>query len=200
MKRADDLSQRHRRFGALVAWCRTPRWAGSRQEEPVFRQLTIEPIGVVETPFQEPEGAPIQPSRASGARGRVRVAKRLWDGLKDLAGFERIWLIYWLHRRAGVSLRVTPFLDRQERGVFATRAPARPVPIGISAVRLLGIEEGVLEVADVDMIDGTPLLDIKPYIPEFDSYPASGAGWFGESDSQSRLADDRFGMTARMDS
>ncbi len=157
--------------------------------------LRIEPIGVIETPFGEPAGTPIQPSRAKGARGRVRVEPRFWAGLRDLAGFERIWLIYWLHKRQGSSLLVTPFLDRQQRGVFATRAPVRPAPIGISAVRLIAIEEGVLEVADVDMIDGTPLLDIKPYVPEFDSYPGSRAGWFDEAGSDSRLADGRFGVT-----
>jgi len=158
-------------------------------------ELKIQPIGIIETPFQEPEGTPIQPSRANGARGRVHVHQGLWDGLRDLAGFERIWLIYWLHRVAGNAMLVTPFLDQQEHGVFATRAPARPTPIGISAVRLIRFEEGVLEVADVDMINGTPLLDIKPYVPEFDSYPASGAGWFDQANSQSRMADGRFGIT-----
>ena len=140
-------------------------------------ELRIEPIGVIETPFREAAGTPIQPSRANGARGRVRVRPQLWPGLQDLEGFGRIWLIYWLHKSQGSSLVVKPFLDQQPRGVFATRAPARPAPIGVSAVRLIRIEQGVLEVADVDMIDGTPLLDIKPYVPEFDSYPGSGAGW-----------------------
>lgn len=155
-------------------------------------ELKIEPVGIIETPFHEPTGTPIQPSRANGARGRVRVEPHFWPGLQDLAGFERIWLIYWLHRQPGSVLVVTPFLDQQPRGVFATRAPVRPTPIGISAVRLIGIEEGVLEVADVDMVDGTPLLDIKPYVPEFDSYPASKAGWLDDSNSKSRLADERF--------
>ena len=159
----------------------------------MFEELRLRPIGVVETPFHEPAGTPIQPSRANGARGKVRVDPRFWPGLQDLAGFERVWLIYWLHQQPGPSLVVTPFLDQQPRGVFATRAPTRPAPLGLSAVRLLGMEEGVLEVADVDMIDGTPLLDIKPYVPEFDSYPASKAGWFDESSSPSRLADERFG-------
>ena len=122
-------------------------------------ELKIEPIGVIETPFREPAGTPIQPSRAKGARGKVRVELQFHAGLKDLAGFERIWLIYWLHKAPVASLLVTPFLDRRQRGVFATRAPARPSPLGISAVRLLAVQEGVLEVADVDMIDGTPLLD-----------------------------------------
>ena len=132
-------------------------------------------------------------SRANGARGRVRVEPRFHAGLKDLAGFERIWLIYWFHKASGSSLLVTPFLDTRERGVFATRAPARPCPLGISAVRLLAVrEEGDLEVADVDIVNGTPLLDIKPYVPEFDCYVSSTAGWFDESNSRRCLADERF--------
>jgi tRNA-Thr(GGU) m(6)t(6)A37 methyltransferase TsaA len=159
-------------------------------------ELKIEPIGVIETAFREPAGTPIQPSRANGARGKVRIEARFQAGLQDLAGFERIWLIYWLHKAPASSLVLTPFLDQRQRGVFATRAPARPSPIGISAVRLLAVQEGILEVADVDMIDGTPLLDIKPYVPEFDCYPASKAGWFDESNSKRRLADDRFDSTS----
>ena len=155
-------------------------------------ELKIEPIGVIETPFRNVAGTPIQPSRANGARGRVHVERRFQAGLKDLAGFERIWLIYWFHQASGSSLLVTPFLDERQRGVFATRAPTRPSHIGISAVRLLAVQEGVLEVADVDVIDGTPLLDIKPYVSEFDCYPNSKAGWFDESNSKRRLADARF--------
>lgn len=156
-------------------------------------KLVIDPIGVIETPFREPAGTPIQPSRAKGARGQVRLEARFHAGLKDLAGFERIWLIYWLHKSTGSNLLVTPFLDTQEHGIFATRAPSRPSPLGMSAVRLLAIHEGgVLDVADVDMIDGTPLLDIKPYVPEFDCYANSRAGWFDESNSARSLADERF--------
>jgi tRNA-Thr(GGU) m(6)t(6)A37 methyltransferase TsaA len=159
--------------------------------------LRLDPIGVIETPFHGPAGTPIQPSRANGARGKVRLDRRFWAGLQDLAGFERVWLIYWLHKRPCSSLLVTPFLDQQPRGIFATRAPLRPSPIGISAVRLIGVEEGALEVADVDMIDGTPLLDIKPYVPEFDAHPASRAGWFDNSNSQATSADGRFEIPAR---
>jgi tRNA-Thr(GGU) m(6)t(6)A37 methyltransferase TsaA len=155
-------------------------------------ELKLEPIGVIETPFREPAGTPIQPSRANGAPGKVRIEPRFHAGLKDIEGFERIWLVYWLHKAPKSSLLVTPFLDERQRGVFATRSPARPSPIGISAVRLLAIRGGILEVADVDMIDGTPLLDVKPYVPEFDCYPNSKAGWFDESKSKCRLADDRF--------
>jgi tRNA (adenine37-N6)-methyltransferase len=159
-------------------------------------QLTIDPIGIIETPFRAAAGTPIQPSRAGGARGKVRIDPRYHDGLKDLAGFERIWLVYWFHLAPASGLLVTPFLDSVRRGVFATRAPARPSPIGISAVQLLGIDGGVLDVAGIDIIDGTPLLDIKPYVPEFDCYAGSRAGWFDESNSRRRLADERFATPA----
>ncbi|MCW5977512.1 MAG: tRNA (N6-threonylcarbamoyladenosine(37)-N6)-methyltransferase TrmO [Bryobacteraceae bacterium] len=154
--------------------------------------LVIEPIGVIRTPFPAPAGAPIQPSRAGGARGQALVFERFRQGLQDLAGFERVWLIHWLHQAPPPRLLVTPFLDAQPRGIFATRAPARPAPIGISAVRLLGIDDGILELADVDIVDGAPLLDIKPYVPEFDCYPGTRAGWFDESTSDRRVADHRF--------
>lgn len=155
-------------------------------------QLTIETIGSIETPFHEPAGTPIQPSRARGACGTVHIDARFHDALKDLDGFERIWLVYWFHLAPLARLTLTPFLDTAERGVFATRAPARPSPIGISVVRLVAIRDGCLEVEGVDVVDGTPLLDVKPYVPEFDCYPDSKAGWFDASRSQRRVADSRF--------
>jgi tRNA-Thr(GGU) m(6)t(6)A37 methyltransferase TsaA len=157
-----------------------------------MKRIRIQIVGVIETPFREPAGCPIQPSRAGGVEGTVRVEPRFAEGLKDIEGFERIWLTYWLHRASCSTLLVTPFLDKQQRGIFATRAPSRPSPVGLSVVRLLGVEGSILHVADVDMIDGTPLLDIKPYVPEFDCYPHSRAGWFDDSSSQRCLADDRF--------
>jgi tRNA-Thr(GGU) m(6)t(6)A37 methyltransferase TsaA len=197
MMRPVCLRQNRWRFAAWLAFGGfAPNSAQAEQDnQRMYDELKINPIGVIETPFREPAGTPIQPSRANGALGKVRIEPRFQAGLKDLAGFERIWLIYWLHKAPKSSLLVTPFLDTRERGIFATRAPARPSPIGISAVRLLAIQEGVLEIADVDMIDGTPLLDIKPYVPEFDCYPNSKAGWFDESNSKRRLADDRFDGT-----
>lgn len=154
--------------------------------------LAIEPIGVIRTPFLNPAGAPIQPSRAGEARGKAVVYERFRRGLQDLEGFERLWLIYWFHRAPPATLLATPFLDARPRGIFATRAPARPAPIGISVVRLLGVRDGVLELTGVDMVDGTPLLDIKPYVPEFDCYPGSRAGWLDESKSGVCVADHRF--------
>ena len=150
------------------------------------------PIGTIHSPFRQPAGTPIQPSRASGAKGTVRLEKPFLPGLRDLEGFERIWLIYYFHEASPGKLLVRPFLDTTLRGVFSTRSPARPTPLGMSAVRLLGLHEDCLEVADIDVVDGTPLLDIKPYVPEFDSYPGCKAGWFDESRSLVRSADDRF--------
>lgn len=164
----------------------------SQHDQSKAEMLTMRPIGLIETPFQDPAGTPIQPSRAKGALGTVRVYEAFARGLQDLAAFERIWLIYWLHRAPEGRLLVTPFLDTKRRGVFATRAPARPIPIGISAVRLLRVRGAVLDIAEVDILNGTPLLDIKPYVPEFDSHPASKAGWFDDSNSRRRVADDRF--------
>lgn len=157
------------------------------------RKIQLQPIGVIHTPFRQPAGTPIQPSRARGARGKVQLFPGFERGLKDLEAFERVWLLYCFHRPLEPSLLVTPFLDTQPRGIFATRSPARPCPIGFSAVRLLRVREcGILDVADIDVIDGTPLLDIKPYVPEFDCFPASKAGWFDASKSRRRLADGRF--------
>ena len=150
------------------------------------------PIGTIRTPFSIPDGTPIQPSRAAGAKGVVQIDAPFRQGLQDPEGFERIWLIYHFHEVPTEQLFVRPFLDTTPRGVFATRSPVRPTPLGISAVRLLRVQEDCLEVADIDVIDGTPLLDIKPYVPEFDSYPGSKAGWFDKSKILVQRADDRF--------
>jgi tRNA-Thr(GGU) m(6)t(6)A37 methyltransferase TsaA len=155
-------------------------------------EMRFKPIGVIRTAFQEPRGTPIQPSRARGAKGTVEVFPEYVEGLRDLDGFERVWLIYWLDRAPEPRLLVTPFLDNCERGLFATRAPSRPNPIGMSSVRLLRVAGNTLEVADVDIVDGTPLLDIKPYVPEFDCYAVTRSGWFDQVRIRRSVADDRF--------
>jgi len=155
--------------------------------------MNIRPIGVIHTPFTEPKGTPIQPSSAKGAEGWIELEAECLPALRDLDGFDRVWLVYWFHCAGGVRLEVTPFLDDVTRGLFATRAPCRPNPIGLSCVRLLGIEGNLLRIADVDMLDGTPLLDIKPYAPRFDNYPAKRCGWLDHAKNDNRLADDRFG-------
>jgi len=149
-------------------------------------------IGVIRTPFHEPRGAPIQPVYAAGSAGEVMVDQACEAALDDLEGFERIWLIYWLDRAGPFRLRVVPYRDTVERGLFATRAPNRPNPIGLSVVRLLRREGRVLHVAEVDMLDGTPLLDIKPYVPAFDAFPGTRAGWLDTRRVDRQVADDRF--------
>jgi tRNA-Thr(GGU) m(6)t(6)A37 methyltransferase TsaA len=135
------------------------------------------PIGVIHSPFTEPKGMPIQPT-FSRALGRVEVLPEYAEGLQDLEAFSHVILIYALHRSEGYSLRVKPFLDDVARGLFATRYPCRPNPIGLSTVRLLSRRHNVLEVEGIDVLDGTPLLDIKPYVPEFDSKVDAHAGWY----------------------
>ena len=132
---------------------------------------------MVHSPFKKPEGTPIQPSAASQDEGRVEVFPEYAAGLKDLDGFSHIILLYDFHLSKEASLEVKPFLDDQPRGVFATRAPTRPNPIGISVVHLVKIEGNILHVRGLDILDGTPLLDIKPYVPEFDVRGVESIGW-----------------------
>ena len=135
------------------------------------------PIGVIHSPFTEKSETPIQPSR-SQAIGKVEIYPQFTDGLQDIEGFSHLILLYVFHRSSEYSLKVTPFLDDQTRGLFATRYPCRPNPIGLSTVRLLSRDVKVLEIEGVDVLDGTPLLDIKPYMPEFDIRQNVNAGWF----------------------
>lgn len=156
--------------------------------------LIFRPIGRIHTPFAEAEGTPIQPIGARGVKGTVEIEAEFAGGLKDLEGFSHIYLLYQFHRSVGWSPEVVPFMDDQPRGVFSTRAPARPNPIGISLVRLVSVEGYILQVEDVDMLDGTPLLDIKPYLPEFDSREGTARGWLEKNARKARRmrADDRF--------
>jgi tRNA-Thr(GGU) m(6)t(6)A37 methyltransferase TsaA len=152
------------------------------------------PIGVIHTPFTKREGMPIQPPGAAGARGTVEVREEFQAGLKDLDGFSHIILLYVFHRAEGYDMQVIPFMDPRPRGLFATRAPRRPNPIGLSVVGLDAIEDGVLHVRDVDILDGTPLLDIKPYVPEFDSRDGVRTGWLEQlrKTVSTRKSDGRF--------
>ena len=155
-------------------------------------KIEYQPIGLIHTPFKQRQGMPIQPSRGRGVRGTVEVAPEYADGLADLGGFSHIVLIYHFHRSQGFDLRVTPFLDTEKRGLFATRAPRRPNAIGLSVVRLLGIEGNRIEVQDLDILDGTPLLDIKPYVPEFDHRTEVHEGWLEGVKDRHVDSDDRF--------
>jgi len=153
------------------------------------------PIGVIHTSFKEKVGVPIQGFLAPEGRGAVEVYPEYEEGLKDIEGFSHIILVYCFHKSKGFDLLAKPFLDDVKRGVFSIRAPRRPNPIGITAVRFVRREKNILHVAGVDMLDGTPLLDIKPYVAEFDRFKDVKKGWTkNKLESPSRThADERFG-------
>jgi tRNA-Thr(GGU) m(6)t(6)A37 methyltransferase TsaA len=144
--------------------------------------ITCSPIGVLCTPHTRLQATPIQPVFALGVPGRAEILPEYVEGLKDLDGFSHIYLIYHFHKAGPAQLVVKPFLDTRPHGVFATRAPVRPNGIGLSIVRLVRIEGGVIHLEDVDMLDGTPLLDIKPYAPRFDRRENVRSGWLDEID------------------
>ena len=156
--------------------------------------IQFHPIGVIHTPFTELQGMPIQPAGGARVAGTVEVYEPYRAALKDLDGFSHLILLYHFHRSPGFKPQVVPFMDTEPRGLFATRAPSRPNPLGLSVVRLISSENGVLSIENVDILDGTPLLDIKPYVPVFDEQVDVRTGWLektGETVSW-RESDDRF--------
>lgn len=157
--------------------------------------MEIEPIGVIHTPFDNPQGMPIQPTGGADVEGRVEVFEPFADGLKDIDGFSHLILLYQFHRSSGFKLQVVPFMDTVSRGVFATRAPRRPNPIGFSVVRLNRVESRVLHISNVDILNNTPLLDIKPYVPDFNGSGPFRTGWLetARKTADSRKSDGRFG-------
>jgi tRNA-Thr(GGU) m(6)t(6)A37 methyltransferase TsaA len=156
--------------------------------------VVYKPIGVIHSPFNNLEEMPIQPSSDASRPGTVEIYPEFVEGLKDLEGFSHIYLIYHLHKVNKSRLVVTPFLDKEPHGIFATRAPSRPNPIGLSLVKIVGLEGNLIHVDQVDVLDGTPLLDIKPYVPEFENVDFVQIGWLEKAKGQirSRKADDRF--------
>jgi tRNA-Thr(GGU) m(6)t(6)A37 methyltransferase TsaA len=162
-------------------------------------KIKYQPIGVIHSPFKDTANMPIQPSGAVGIRGRVEVFPKFAAGLKDLEGFSHVMLICHFHRAIESQLVVIPFLDSQTHGVFATRAPSRPNPIGLSIVKLLRIRQNMLEIDQIDLLDGTPVLDIKPYVPEFDQPSATRFGWLQHvaGKVRSQKSDNRFHRGSR---
>jgi len=156
---------------------------------------TIKPIGVIHSPHDSIEDMPIQPKGASGIEGYVLLNDKYVDGLQDLEGFSHIYLVYSFHKATRTELLVTPFLDKQTRGIFATRSPLRPNHIGISIVKMLNIEGNKIVIEGIDILDGTPLLDIKPYIDKFDAVEGSVSGWLQASEKEvsKKRSDNRFG-------
>lgn len=161
----------------------------------IEEQLSYEPIGVIRTPFDSPEGMPIQPVGDDAVEGVVELAEAYADGLEDLDGFTHCFLLYHFHASADTApLEVEPFLDDESRGVFATRAPQRPNAIGLSVVEITSIIDTELTVNGIDVVDQTPLLDIKPFVPDFDVPSDVHTGWLTASRStiRSKRADERF--------
>jgi len=142
-----------------------------------MNEIKYKPIGIIHSPFKEPKGTPIQPAGAKGTNGTVEIFPEYAEGLKDVEGFSHIILLYHFHLSKGATSIVKPFMNHETHGVFAMRGPSRPNPIGISVVCLVRVEGNMLHIQDVDIVDGTPLLDIKPYIPEFDIREVKRIGW-----------------------
>jgi len=160
--------------------------------------FSVQPIGVVHSPYVDPPGTPVQPFSAAavegGSQGTLEIFPPWDEALQDIDGFSRVWVLYWCHKANKARTKVVPYRDVVERGLLATRAPARPNPIGISSIRLVRREGGFLHVAELDILDGTPILDIKPYIPDYDSYPDARRGWLDSKGAKldTLVADDRF--------
>jgi tRNA-Thr(GGU) m(6)t(6)A37 methyltransferase TsaA len=165
-----------------------------------MKDVVYKPIGVVHSPFKVPQDVPIQAATAEGVKGSVEVARGYAEGLRDVEGFSHLILVYHCHLAQSYSLLVKPFLDDGLHGVFATRAPSRPNPVGVSIVRLTKLEKNVLHIQDVDIIDGTPLLDIKPFVPQFDQREAEKIGWLtGKIDKMCLSRDDgRFAKSTQL--
>ncbi|MCB2191605.1 MAG: tRNA (N6-threonylcarbamoyladenosine(37)-N6)-methyltransferase TrmO [Deltaproteobacteria bacterium] len=160
-----------------------------------MKQICYEPIGLLYTPFSQPSGGPIQPCGAGEALGRAELRPELAPALEGLEGFSHLILLYHCHRAAAFKPKVKPFLDRNEHGLFATRAPSRPNPLGLSVVELVVMEGNVLHLKGVDMLDQSPLIDLKPYVPKFDCPPGEvRTGWLSEraQDASGKKADERF--------
>jgi len=167
------------------------------QEQGTEQQpVDYRPIGVLCSPHKELSGMPIQPVGARGVTGHIELAAQYVPGLKDLEGFSHVIVLYHLHGSEGFELLVKPFLDTEERGLFSTRAPRRPNPIGLSVLELSGVDlaAGLVRLNNVDILDGTPVLDIKPYVPKFDVWEAERIGWIAGKGSTADTcrSDERF--------
>lgn len=155
--------------------------------------IIFKPIGIIHTPFTSVENMPIQPFASENVRGYIDIFPEFIEGLNDLDGFSHITLIYHFHLNSTFRLKVKPFMDNTERGVFACRAPKRPNAVGISTVKLLGIQDNILKIEQVDMLDGTPLMDIKPFFEKFDNRFNTKSGWLEKSitDTPENLRSDK---------
>jgi tRNA-Thr(GGU) m(6)t(6)A37 methyltransferase TsaA len=184
-----------------------PFWvlaAGGSISQPLARHwdfmedhFDIEAIGFVETPFNDLKNMPIQPLSGIGIKGKLIIREKYKDGLEDLDGFSHATLIYILHKVEDYALKVVPFMDHEEHGIFATRSPKRPNRIGISTVKIIEVKDNVVDIEDIDILNGTPIIDIKPYFPQFDNREHAKSGWLEkrvklEEEKYHLRSDDRF--------
>lgn len=159
------------------------------------QQITIKPIGIIHTPYTDIFQMPIQPFAAEGIKGFIELFPEYREGLTDLDGFSHITLLYHFHKTQGYQLKVTPFMDDVERGIFACKAPKRPNAIGLSTVKLIGIEDTIIHIEMVDMLNGTPLIDIKPFFHGYDNRLDAVSGWLdkkGRIPVEKMKSDERF--------
>ena len=147
--------------------------------------IQYRPIGIIHSPWSKRDDVPIQPVAAHGNKGTIELLPDFEEGLADLEGFSHIVLLYHFHLSEGFSLKTVPRHDHHLRGVFATRSPRRPNPIGLSIVKLERVERTTLYISDLDIMDGTPLLDIKPYVPSIFRQRGVRLGWLAEIDKES---------------
>ena len=156
--------------------------------------VTFYPVGVVHSPHKELAGMPVQPPAAKPFTGEIEIFPEYAEGLLDIEEFSRVMVFYHLHKSTGPLLTAAPFFDTVPHGVFASRIPRRPNALGFSVVQLISREGNTLHIGDVDILDGTPVLDIKPYVPEFDAYPNETSGWFSGklSGMDTKRSDTRF--------
>lgn len=157
--------------------------------------IIINPIGVIRTPHTDIKNMPIQPIAAEGIKGYIELLPEYAAGLKDLEGFSHITLVYRFHKIEGFELEVIPFMDTEKRGIFSCKAPKRPNAIGISTVKLVAIKGNIIHIEQVDMLDGTPLIDIKPFYPRYDNRENVTIGWLEKNKDlplDKLRADERF--------
>jgi tRNA (adenine37-N6)-methyltransferase len=152
-------------------------WKTKKELEFMENNIVIKPIGVINTPYTEPKGIPIQGTFEKGITGTVNVFQEYQQGLKDLDGFSHAILLYYFNKSKEETLMSKPFLEDVEHGIFSIRSPHRPNHIGISVVKIEKVKDGIITFSEVDILDGTPLLDIKPYVSHFDHRSNVKNGW-----------------------
>lgn len=151
----------------------------------MMETIIYKPIGIIRTPFSRKEDTPIQGCFSTNSQGYIELFTEYVAGLQDIEGFSHLILLYYFHQAEGFELLTIPFLDKEKKGIFAIRHFARPNPIGLSVVKLIKVQDNILEIGELDMLDGTPLLDIKPYVPEFDIKDHVRNGWYQNASGRS---------------